>query len=179
MISVIHRTSPVPKVHQAHSYKLNKYLWSEWKFEWMTLMCLLPEGYIWAVVCFNLSVLKNDFAIWIWLVYLKQRKIFTCMTFLLSLIFWISTAVCPPTKYGPNCELQCTCKNGGLCNPVDGSCTCALRWTGDYCEKGKLITTFFYSMKSTAYCHSLIKYGRNLWRAIFQYIYASSLWLHF
>ncbi|KAB0402934.1 hypothetical protein E2I00_003068, partial [Balaenoptera physalus] len=24
---------------------------------------------------------------------------------------------CPPTKYGPNCELKCTCKNGGLCNP--------------------------------------------------------------
>ncbi|XP_066890068.1 protein draper-like isoform X2 [Kogia breviceps] len=43
---------------------------------------------------------------------------------------------CPLTRYGPNCELKCTCKNGGLCNPVDGSCTCALGWTRNYCEKG-------------------------------------------
>ncbi|GAB5576685.1 multiple epidermal growth factor-like domains protein 6 [Prionailurus iriomotensis] len=39
------------------------------------------------------------------------------------------------TMCGPNCELKCTCKNGGLCNPVDGSCTCYLRWTGNYCGK--------------------------------------------
>ena len=132
-------------------------------------MCLLPYYHLkdtseWL---FAWVFLKNDFAIWIWLVSLKPRKIFTCMTFLLSLIFWIFTTVCPPTKYGPNCELKCTCKNGGLCNPVDGSCTCALGWTGDYCEKGKLITTFFYSIKSTAYCHSLTKYSRNLWKGYF------------
>ena len=139
----------------------------EWMKIWMNDIDVLTTWRIHMSGCLLWVFLKNDFAIWIWLVSLKPRKIFTCVTFLLSLIFWIFTTVCPPTKYGPNCELKCTCKNGGLCNPVDGSCTCALGWTGDYCEKGKLITTFFYSIKSTAYCHSLTKYSRNLWKGYF------------
>ncbi|CAD7690959.1 unnamed protein product [Nyctereutes procyonoides] len=70
-------------------------------------------------------------------------------------LFGFETQVCPKDHYGqdcvqqcscgsgqcdlvtggPNCELKCTCKNGGPCSPVDGSSTCGLGWTGNYCEK--------------------------------------------
>lgn len=129
-------------------------------------MCLLPERYIWVAVRFE--YFKKWFC-YMDLINLSEaeKNIYLQWHFYLVWFFEFFTTVCPPTKYGPNCELKCTCKNGGLHSPVDGSCTCALGWTEDYCEKGKLITTFFYSIKSTAYCHSLIKYSRNLWRGYF------------
>lgn len=65
----------------------------------------------------------------------------------IHIIYIIFTTGYPQTMYGPNYELKCTCKNDRLCNPVDGRCTWGLGWTGNYCEKGKLISAFFYSIK--------------------------------
>ncbi|RMC01944.1 hypothetical protein DUI87_21106 [Hirundo rustica rustica] len=45
-------------------------------------------------------------------------------------------------QYGPNCLLACTCQNGGICDHVDGNCTCGLGWTGRSCEKGMFV--FFH-----------------------------------
>lgn len=62
-------------------------------------------------------------------------------------ICFFPTVGCSQTTCSPNCELKCTCKNGGPCSPVDGSSTCGLGWTGNYCEKVKMIIIFFYSTK--------------------------------
>lgn len=35
------------------------------------------------------------------------------------------------------CQQTCSCRNGGLCDAADGSCLCALGWTGKSCELGK------------------------------------------
>lgn len=47
--------------------------------------------------------------------------------------------MCPQGQYGPNCHLTCTCQNGGICDHVDGNCTCGLGWTGRSCEKGDFL----------------------------------------
>lgn len=47
--------------------------------------------------------------------------------------------MCPQGQYGPSCHLTCTCQNGGICDHVDGNCTCGLGWTGRSCEKGDFL----------------------------------------
>ncbi|KAK7482987.1 hypothetical protein BaRGS_00025764, partial [Batillaria attramentaria] len=42
---------------------------------------------------------------------------------------------CPPMRYGPDCQLTCTCGGRGRgCHPVRG-CVCEDGWTGVYCEE--------------------------------------------
>lgn len=43
---------------------------------------------------------------------------------------------CPRGRYGVQCRRFCTCAEGGMCDPVNGSCRCGLGWTGQHCEKG-------------------------------------------
>lgn len=43
---------------------------------------------------------------------------------------------CPRGRYGLQCRNTCGCQNGGLCDPVKGSCKCGLGWTGLRCDTG-------------------------------------------
>uniref|UniRef100_A0A8C3QRL3 EGF-like domain-containing protein n=1 Tax=Cyanoderma ruficeps TaxID=181631 RepID=A0A8C3QRL3_9PASS len=45
-------------------------------------------------------------------------------------------AGCERHRYGPGCQQPCSCRNGGLCDTADGSCSCAPGWTGKSCELG-------------------------------------------
>ena len=44
---------------------------------------------------------------------------------------------CPQNRFGVNCEHACSCRNGGLCDSTNGSCSCSLGWTGPHCELGE------------------------------------------
>ncbi|KAL7988819.1 hypothetical protein Chor_007738, partial [Crotalus horridus] len=41
---------------------------------------------------------------------------------------------CPRGTWGLGCNLTCQCLNGGACNILDGTCTCAPGWRGEKCE---------------------------------------------
>lgn len=41
---------------------------------------------------------------------------------------------CPSGTWGFGCNLTCQCLNGGACNTLDGTCTCAPGWRGEKCE---------------------------------------------
>ena len=41
---------------------------------------------------------------------------------------------CPSGTWGFGCNLTCQCLNGGACNTLDGTCTCAPGWRGAKCE---------------------------------------------
>lgn len=41
---------------------------------------------------------------------------------------------CPSGTWGFGCNLTCQCLNGGACNTLDGTCTCAPGWRGPKCE---------------------------------------------
>lgn len=41
---------------------------------------------------------------------------------------------CPSGTWGFGCNLTCQCLNGGACNTLDGTCTCAPGWRGKKCE---------------------------------------------
>ncbi|KAG8132265.1 hypothetical protein E2320_010134 [Naja naja] len=45
---------------------------------------------------------------------------------------------CSPSKYGPDCTLECNCQNGGTCNRFSG-CICSSGWHGQHCEKSDRI----------------------------------------
>ncbi|XP_062504844.1 uncharacterized protein LOC134181591 [Corticium candelabrum] len=49
---------------------------------------------------------------------------------------------CPAGKYGQGCTKTCGCKNGGVCDPVDGSCSCPAGWTGGLCGAACPATKF-------------------------------------
>lgn len=52
---------------------------------------------------------------------------------------WYSLNVspaCPRGRYGLQCRNTCSCQNGGLCDPVQGSCKCGVGWTGPHCDTG-------------------------------------------
>lgn len=39
-------------------------------------------------------------------------------------------AACPRGRYGAHCQSFCTCAEGGMCDPVNGSCTVDVGWAG-------------------------------------------------
>ena len=45
---------------------------------------------------------------------------------------------CQAGKFGLRCKNDCLCKNGGLCDSVDGTCTCLGHWVGQYCDKREI-----------------------------------------
>lgn len=54
-----------------------------------------------------------------------------------SLSNWCCVAlfsVCGEGHYGPNCELECQCENGGKCEPSTGACECPAGFIGPRCN---------------------------------------------
>ena len=47
-------------------------------------------------------------------------------------------AVCPSGSYGPQCQQECMCANGAMCDHVSGACTCTSGWRNTFCDKRKL-----------------------------------------
>lgn len=41
---------------------------------------------------------------------------------------------CSPTQWGVNCNMTCSCKNDGTCNPANGTCKCQDGWKGADCS---------------------------------------------
>lgn len=41
--------------------------------------------------------------------------------------------VCPVNRFGINCRESCECLNGGVCNRINGNCTCGGFWRGQKC----------------------------------------------
>lgn len=56
---------------------------------------------------------------------------------------------CGPDSYGPGCVFKCQCQQGGVCDPVSGTCKCAPGWWGPQCQyscqKGELVFLHFDS----------------------------------
>uniref|UniRef100_A0A3B3DVC1 Platelet endothelial aggregation receptor 1 n=1 Tax=Oryzias melastigma TaxID=30732 RepID=A0A3B3DVC1_ORYME len=44
------------------------------------------------------------------------------------------SSACDDQHWGPVCHQQCKCKNGALCDPVEGACRCPPGFIGRYCE---------------------------------------------
>uniref|UniRef100_A0A8C3Y2E7 EGF-like domain-containing protein n=1 Tax=Catharus ustulatus TaxID=91951 RepID=A0A8C3Y2E7_CATUS len=44
----------------------------------------------------------------------------------------ICSMPCPPGRFGPGCQGECRCHNGGQCDPHGGQCQCAPGFTGDW-----------------------------------------------
>lgn len=42
-----------------------------------------------------------------------------------------------------NCVGKCTCENGGVCNPLNGSCFCTDGWLGDHCEQRACAPSYY------------------------------------
>lgn len=41
---------------------------------------------------------------------------------------------CEDGHYGPNCERECQCLNGGMCQPTTGTCDCTPGYIGANCN---------------------------------------------
>lgn len=81
--------------------------------------------------------------LWVWLLLLSRTE-----GPILSALFWYSLNVspaCPRGRYGLQCRSTCSCQNGALCDPADGSCKCGLGWTGPRCDAGTT-TKCWYSV---------------------------------
>uniref|UniRef100_A0A8C3BTM0 EGF-like domain-containing protein n=1 Tax=Cairina moschata TaxID=8855 RepID=A0A8C3BTM0_CAIMO len=47
----------------------------------------------------------------------------------------ICSTPCPPGRFGPGCQGECRCHNGGRCDPLGGQCQCAPGFTGEQCQE--------------------------------------------
>ncbi|NXD31389.1 PEAR1 protein, partial [Spelaeornis formosus] len=47
----------------------------------------------------------------------------------------ICSMPCPPGRFGPGCQGECHCHNGGHCDPHGGQCHCAPGFTGEQCQE--------------------------------------------
>ena len=65
------------------------------------------------------------------------------VTFSKKVEVWMSltffSAECADGSAGAGCSITCDCKNGGVCNHVDGSCTCQAGFQGADCATRKSI----------------------------------------
>ncbi|CAG0889469.1 unnamed protein product [Darwinula stevensoni] len=44
---------------------------------------------------------------------------------------------CPEGTFGPDCAMNCTCLNEGVCHADDGKCVCPFGWMGPNCTEGE------------------------------------------
>lgn len=53
-----------------------------------------------------------------------------------KLFYWILSLilVCAEGRYGPDCERECRCDNGGKCIPSTGACDCPAGFIGARCD---------------------------------------------
>lgn len=58
---------------------------------------------------------------------------------------------CAEGWFGRNCSLSCTCKNGGVCDPVTGSCRCPPGVSGELCQDGQYKSCVTHSVLCA--CH--------------------------
>lgn len=54
--------------------------------------------------------------------------------------FHFATA-CPFGFFGLNCSRECHCQNGGVCDSLDGHCTCTPGWMGTFCQQRKCLSS--------------------------------------
>lgn len=54
--------------------------------------------------------------------------------------FHFATA-CPFGFFGLNCSRECHCQNGGVCDPLDGHCSCTPGWMGTFCQQRKCLSS--------------------------------------
>lgn len=57
----------------------------------------------------------------------------------LSVFYGAFSAVseCTAGRFGPDCQQECECENGGQCDKQTGRCVCGPGWIGQRCEKGR------------------------------------------
>lgn len=106
-----------------------------------------------------------------WFYVMKQNNIFisfmhSFLVFLLCQIIAdkcviVLNAACPRGRYGVQCRSFCTCANGGVCDPVNGTCRCGLGWTGQHCEKGEQAHKYTNNVISSMELHSNINRGKK------------------
>ena len=75
----------------------------------------------------------------------------------MSLTFF--SAECADGSAGAGCSITCNCQNGGVCNHVDGSCTCQAGFQGADCATRKSIFFAVYPK----YLSSLNAFLNALW----------------
>lgn len=50
------------------------------------------------------------------------------------------SSACEEGRYGPDCERECQCDNGGTCVPSTGACECPAGFIGARCSTSELDT---------------------------------------
>lgn len=71
--------------------------------------------------------------------------------------------ICPEGTFGLNCTNNCTCENGAICSPIDGSCTCSPGWMGEKCNK-RVCQDELWGSNCTKVCNNIIN-------VIFMFLY--------
>lgn len=68
--------------------------------------------------------------------YPRKSEICTMHMYVSFAIFcaWLFVTDCKDGRYGPNCEHECLCLNGGVCQPIMGTCDCPPGYIGANCN---------------------------------------------
>ena len=70
---------------------------------------------------------------------LSDACVFSMPSRLLNWVMFIFSA-CPEGSWGAGCSQACSCVvSQGLCDPVNGSCSCYAGWMGTDCDTGELL----------------------------------------
>lgn len=62
------------------------------------------------------------------------------------------TMGCPQGRWGEGCKEDCSCQNGGYCDPVSGGCSCTPGFKGSLCQDRCLSGTFGAGCSSDCSC---------------------------
>lgn len=92
-------------------------------------------------------VLRNETKQHFYLIFMHSFLVFLLCQIIADKCVILLDAACPRGRYGVQCRSFCTCANGGVCDPVNGTCRCGLGWTGQHCEKGEQAHNAISSME--------------------------------